>query len=132
MKTQHQTRIDAHGDRVLVSNSERYHVVDDTDEIDIRDENGLCVAHLCHATDDEGEASQLETARILAAAPELLAACKAQVQWHMADGSPCACPLGREDDEPSGILPPNNAHATSCQMLRAAIASATNPTKKGK
>ena len=59
---------------------------------------------------------------IRAAAPDLLAALRFQASWTMRDGTPCACPAGRNECEPSGRMP--TVHATSCEMLRAAIAKA--------
>lgn len=61
-------------------------------------------------------------ARLIAAAPELLAALKFQASWTMRDGTPCSCPIGRDEDEPRGKMP--TEHATSCVYLRAAIAKA--------
>lgn len=61
-------------------------------------------------------------ARVMAAAPELLAALKFQASWTMRDGSPCACPAGKNEDEPRGKMP--TIHSTSCEYLRAAIAKA--------
>ena len=61
-------------------------------------------------------------ARLIASAPELLEALRAQVNWRMRDGSPCACPAGRDEDEPRGTMP--TLHATNCDYLRAAILKA--------
>jgi len=56
-------------------------------------------------------------------AGELLEALRFQVSWIMRDGSPCCCPAGKNEDEPKGKMP--TVHSTACEMLRAAIASAT-------
>ena len=61
-------------------------------------------------------------ARLIAAAPELLAALKFQASWEMRDGSPCACPAGENEAEPKGKMP--LIHSTACGYLRAAIAQA--------
>ena len=45
-----------------------------------------------------------------------------QIQWRMRDGSPCACPAGRNEDEPRGKMP--TLHSTACEDLRAALALA--------
>lgn len=71
-------------------------------------------------------------ARLIAAAPDLLDALIMQTNWKMRDGTPCACPLGKNEDEPKRKMP--TLHATSCESLRAAIARATGeklPTPDG-
>ena len=61
-------------------------------------------------------------ANLITAAPELLEALRAQINWKMRDGTPCDCPAGRDEDEPKGKMP--TMHSTSCEMLRAAILKA--------
>lgn len=51
---------------------------------------------------------------------QMLEALKVQASWTMRDGTPCACPAGKNEEEPKGRMP--IMHSTSCQMLRAAIA----------
>ena len=65
----------------------------------------------------------IANARLIASAPDLLAALQMQIDWRMRDGSPCACPAGQDEDEQRGKMP--TIHATSCDELRAAIAKAT-------
>ena len=74
----------------------------------------------CAGANSHAEAEA--NARLIAAAPDLLAALKDQVTWTMRDGTPCACPAGRHEDEPTGKMP--TIHSTSCETLRAAIAKA--------
>ena len=69
----------------------------------------------------EADAETHANARLIAAAPDLLNALKMQVTYRMRDGSPCGCPAGREEDEPTGTMPLH--HSTSCQMLRDALAN---------
>ena len=63
------------------------------------------------------------TPGLIAAAPDLLAALKLQASWTMRDGTPCACPAGKNEDEPAGKMP--TQHSTACAYLRAAITKAT-------
>ena len=46
-----------------------------------------------------------EDARLIAAAPDLLRALRFQASWTMRDGTPCACPAGKNEDEPKGKMP---------------------------
>lgn len=53
---------------------------------------------------------------------ELLKALKMQINWHMRDGSPCACPAGEGESDYKGKMP--KLHSTACVALREAIARA--------
>ena len=53
---------------------------------------------------------------------QMLEALKAQASWTMRDGTPCACPAGKNEYEPKGRMP--IMHSTSCEMLRTAVAKA--------
>ena len=58
-------------------------------------------------------------------------ALKMQASWKMRDGSPCACPAGKNEDEPRGKMP--TMHSTACGYLRAALSESSGsdaPTKK--
>lgn len=57
-----------------------------------------------------------------AAAPALLAALKFSMNYQMRDGSPCCCPAGVNEYEPTGKMA--LVHTTDCDMRRAAIAKA--------
>ena len=62
--------------------SERYHVDADLErDICLLDENGLVVASMPHGNDDECERSQMETAAMLAAAPQLADALSLALTW---------------------------------------------------
>lgn len=65
-------------------------------------------------------------ARLIAQAPHLLKALRMQVNYTMRDGTPCACPAGRNEDEPRGTMP--QVHSTACEMLRAALAKVDGVT----
>ena len=53
---------------------------------------------------------------------ELLKALKMQINWHMRDGSPCACPAGEGESDYKGKMP--TLHSTACVALREALARA--------
>lgn len=92
------TRVDANGGLVLVSTSERYHVNTDGlnygGDVTVDDENGLQVATLTDGTDAEGRLLQMQTAEVLAAAPELRDCLRALLGWARAELD------GRLDPEP--------------------------------
>ena len=77
---------------------------------------GRWIAHIEFSSGVTGE--DRANANLLSLAPELLQALTMQVSWKMRDGSPCACPAGKNEDgeDSKGKMP--TTHSTACQHLR--------------
>lgn len=63
--------------------------------------------------------------RAVNAYEEMLYALKYQILWKMRDGSPCACPAGKNEEGnfSKGEMP--ELHSTACEVIRRALARAT-------